>query len=126
MVFGRQQPVSAGRLHLELVAAHYTTSLQHGLVGAQEVQASEGRGGQAVSVQLHDTLLTFELRHLAEGDHGGLLVETASRLAVEHRPLYLLLIVVDGIRESVDYVRLQLPDPPRRHHALSGLHDPRD
>ena len=53
-------------------------------------------------------------------------MEAASRLAVEHRPLNLLLIVVDGIRESVDELRLQLSDPPWRHHALPGLHDPLD
>jgi hypothetical protein len=80
-----------------LVTAHYATGLKHGLVGAQEVQAGEGRGGEAVPIQFHETLLTFVLRDLPQRDHGGLLVEAASRLAVEHRPLNLLLIVVDGI-----------------------------
>ena len=44
VVFRRQQAVPTRRLHLELVAAHYTTGLKHGLVGAEEVQACEGRG----------------------------------------------------------------------------------
>ena len=53
-------------------------------------------------------------------------MEAASRLAVEHRPLNLLLIVVDAIRESVDELRLKLSEPPWRHHAVPGLHDPLD
>ena len=53
-------------------------------------------------------------------------MEAASRLAVKHRPLNLVLIVVDAIRESVDELRLKLSDTPWRHHALSGLHDPLD